>query len=102
MREIDQLRPLTAGRLLSLWQSCREETDDPLERTLLCNAGILAACCFFHGEPVFPDRQAVLKSLTGRQMETLLRRLSGEDAPAVPEAVNPAFDRERFDALKER
>ena len=31
MREIDQLRPLTAGRLLSLWQACREETEDPLE-----------------------------------------------------------------------
>ncbi|MCI8481168.1 MAG: hypothetical protein HFG08_09930 [Oscillibacter sp.] len=100
MREIDQLRPLTAGRLLSLWQACREETEDPLERALLCNAGILAACCFFRGEPVFRDRQAVLEGLTGRQMETLLRRLSGEDGPAAPGEVNPAFDQGRFDALK--
>lgn len=100
MREVDQLRPLTAGRLLSLWQACREETEDPLERVLLCNAGILAACCFSRGEPAFRDRQAVLDGLTGRQMETLLRRLSGEDGAAAPEAVNPAFDRDRFDALK--
>ena len=81
MREIDQLRPLTAGRLLSLWQACREETEDPLERALLCNAGILAACCFFRGEPVFRDRQAVLEGLTGRQMETLLRRIPERTGP---------------------
>ena len=32
MREIDELRPLTAGRLLELWQEAREAAEDPLER----------------------------------------------------------------------
>ena len=69
MREIDQLRPLTAGRLLSLWQACREETEDPLERALLCNAGILAACCFFRGERVYGGGMEALEDLTGLEME---------------------------------
>ena len=34
MREIDQLRPLTAGRLLAIWREGREETEDVLERNL--------------------------------------------------------------------
>lgn len=96
MRDIDELRPVTAGRLLAIWQSYREE--DPLERTLLCNARILSECCFFRGEAVFPDGEAVLSSLTGRQMESLLLRLAGESPPA---AVNPSFDQGRFDALRE-
>ena len=29
--DIDELRPLTAVRLLELWRRCREETEDPLE-----------------------------------------------------------------------
>ena len=99
MREIDALRPMTAGQLLPLWQSCRQEAEDPLERTLLCNARILAACCFFQGEAVFPDGEAVLSVLTGRQMEQLLRRLAGEE-PAVPSSMNPDFDQGRFDALR--
>ena len=42
MRRIDELRPLTAGRLMGLWRAAREAAEDPLERTLLCNAGVLA------------------------------------------------------------
>ena len=34
MRAIEELRPLTAGALLGLWQAHREAYDDPLERTL--------------------------------------------------------------------
>ena len=38
MREFDELRPLTAGRLLGLWQECREMGDltgRQMERLLL-------------------------------------------------------------------
>lgn len=100
MREIDELRPLTAGRLLELWQAAREAAEDPLERTLLCNASVLAACCFHRGEPVFSDAAAVLAALTGRQIETLLLRLAETDSPGA-ETGNPAFDQSRFDALRE-
>ena len=48
MRDVDELRPLTAGRLLELWREGRE-TEDPLERVLLCNGRILAECCFCQG-----------------------------------------------------
>ena len=99
MRDIDELRPLTAGRLLELWQGAREASEDPLERTVLCNARIAAACCFFRGEPVFEDEQAVLAALTGRQLEKLLRRLA-EAEPAPEETGNPSFDRRRFEALR--
>lgn len=100
MREIDELRPLTAGRLLALWREVRKTSEDPLERTVLCNARIAAECCFFRGEPVFADEQEVLAALTGRQLERLLRRLS-EGAPAPGGERNPAFDESRFAALRE-
>lgn len=99
MRNMDELRPLTAGQLLELWRESREATEDGLERTLLCNARVLAACCFFQGEPVYGDGMEVLSDLTGRQMEILLLRLAEGGAAAPPETVNPAFDRERFEAL---
>ena len=41
MRKADELRPLTAGRLLELWREYRE-TGDPLERVLRCNGRILS------------------------------------------------------------
>ena len=75
MREIDELRPLTAGRLLELWQACRE-AGDPLERVLLCNGRILSECCFAQGKRVYGDEAEALADLTGRQMERLLRRLA--------------------------
>lgn len=100
MREIDELRPLTAGRLLALWREVREAATDPLERTVLCNARIAAECCFCRGEPVFADGQEVLAALTGRQLEELLRRLA-EAAPGREKTGNPAFDQGRFEALRE-
>lgn len=96
--QIDELRPPTAARLLTIWRTCREAADDPLERVLLCNAHILAECCFFQGEPAFADEAAVLEALTGRQMEHLLRQLAGEPKKAA-QAVNPAFDEDRFRQL---
>ena len=101
MRDIDELRAPTAGRLLVIWRETRETAEDPLERTLLCNARVLAECCFFQGEPVFADEVEVLAGLTGRQMEGLLGRLAGNGPASHPAGVNPAFDQERFDALRE-
>lgn len=97
--DIDGLRPVTAGRLLEIWRDTREKTEEPMERCLLCNAQVLAECCFQGQEPAFQSAAAVLEQLTGRQMETLLRRLMDEPASA-PEAVNPAFDPARFRALE--
>lgn len=98
--DIDRLRPVTAGRLLEIWRNTREKTEEPLERCLLCNAQVLAECCFRDGEAAFHSAAEVLEQLTGRQMEGLLRRLMGEEPPQAPEAVNPAFDPERFRALE--
>ena len=97
--EIDELRPPTVARLLTIWRACREEAEDPLERVMLCNASILAECCFFQGQTVFADRMAVLKTLTGQQMEQLLRQLAGEPAKKAA-AVNPEFDEARFYRLR--
>ena len=101
MGGIDELCPLSAGRLLAIWRETREVTEDPLERSLLCNARVLAECCLRGGERVFADELAVLSSLTGRQMEKLLARLAGDAPAAAPAEVNPAFDEARFDALRE-
>ncbi len=101
MRDLDELRPLTAGRLLELWRQCRE-AEDPLERVLLCNGRILAECCFFQGEQIYGDETEVLADLTGRQMDRLLRRLAEggpEDRRSPAETVNPEFDAARFAAL---
>ena len=97
--DIDGLQPMPAARLLEIWRDTREKTEEPLERCLLCNAQVLAECCFRDGEAVFHSAAEVLEQLTGRQIEALLRRLMGEEPPA-PETVNPAFDPERFRALK--
>ena len=101
MNGIDELRTLSAGRLLTVWRETRELTDDPLERSLLCNARVLAECCYCEGEQVFRDELAVLSELTGRQMERLLVRLAGDAPASAPAAVNPTFDQARFDALRE-
>ena len=103
MRDVDELRAPTAGRLLALWRECRK-TEDPLERVLLCNGRILAECCFFQGERVYGDETEALADLTGRQMETLLLRLAEDGGPGDrrPPAgpVNPAFDGRRFEKLR--
>ena len=100
MRPWDELRPPTAGRLLYLWRASRDAAEDPMERSLLCNARVLAACCYREGAPAFADEEEVLTTLTGRQMERLLERLASQTEPAAPAAMNPAFDAARFDALQ--
>ena len=97
MRNIDELRPLTAARMLTLWREHREE--EPLERALLCNSQVLAESCFYQGEPVFGSREEVLRELTGRQMESLLHALAGSGQPR-PAGENPSFDQERFLRLR--
>ena len=99
--DIDRLRPMPAARLLAIWRDTRERTEEPLERCLLCNAQVLAECCFRGEEAAFSSAEEVLEQLTGRQIEALLRRLMGEEPPASPKAENPAFDPERFRTLKE-
>lgn len=103
MRDVDGLRPLTAGRLLELWQGCRE-VEDPLERVLRCNGTILSECCLFQGERVYGSYTEALDDLTGQEMEGLLRRLAeGGGQRRPPESggaeVNPGFDMARFAAL---
>lgn len=100
MRELDELRQLTAARLLTLWRESGREAEEPTERALLCNAAVLAECCRRQGERVYEDAVAVLEDLTPREMEGLLRQLAaGGRLPAAEE--NPAFDWQRFEALRE-
>lgn len=100
MRRVDELRLLTAGRLLTLWRESGCRAEEPVERALLCNAAVLAESCFFQGEPAFDGMEAVLEGLTPREMESLLGRLA-EGHAAPEEAGNPAFDETRFEALRE-
>jgi len=100
MREWDELRHLTAGRLLTLWRESGKTAEESMERALLCNAAVIAESCFFQGEPVFESAEAVLEALSPREMENLLRRLAVEK-PAVDAVENPDFDTERFEALRE-
>ncbi len=106
MKDIGELRPLTAGRLLELWRECRE-IGDPLERVLRCNGLILSECCFLQGERVYENEMEALEDLTGRQMELLLRRLAESGGPEGHRSengaaeVNPGFDPDRFQALRE-
>lgn len=102
MSTVDELRPLTARELLELWRESGEATQEPLERALLCNARVLAACCYRGGERAFSDEREVLSAMTGRQMESLLIRLAQGRQPAAPAgAENPGFDEARFHALRE-
>lgn len=97
MREIDELRPPTALRLLTIWRETREAAETELERSLLSNARVLAESCYFDGAPVFAGEAEVLETLTGRQMEVLLRRLA-----ALGDRTgegNPRFDPARFSEL---
>ena len=100
MRAPDELRQLTALRLLTIWWECGEAAEEPMERALLCNARVLAECCFCQGEPVFASGEEVLERLTAREMETLLRQLAEGCAPVAAEE-NPAFDSARFRRLQE-
>lgn len=100
MRELDELRQLTALRLLTIWRECGEAAEEPMERALLCNARVLAESCFCQGEPVFLSGEEVLDRLTAREMETLLRQLADGGAPGTA-GENPAFDPARFQRLRE-
>lgn len=102
MRDIDELRPLTAGRLLELWKEARD-IEDPLERVLLCNVRILLECCRCQGKPVYGGEAEALADLTAREMERLLRRLAeggGITGRPGEDAGNPNFDAARFAALR--
>ena len=94
MRNIDELRPVSALRLLTIWRESGEE--DPLVRSLLSNAGVLAACCYAGGEAVYADAEDVLADLSPREMEQLLNLLAGGGGQ-----LNPAFDETRFRSLRE-
>ena len=98
MRNVDELRPLTALRLLTIWRESGREAEDPLERSLLSNARVLAECCYDQGERVFTDAEAVMDCMTAREMESLLELLAGNGRQS---ALNPGFDQARFDALRE-
>ena len=98
MRMVDAMKPLTAGELLGLWQRFREKIEDPLERTLLCNAAILRESCYCQGKAVYQDEGDVLRDLTPREMETLLLRLA--EGEAAPEERSGAFDFQRFAAMR--
>lgn len=109
MRTVDELRPLTAGRLLELWRDSRG-IEDPLERVMLCNVRILAECCYFRGEPAYSGEAEALEDLTAREIEQLLRRLSeggggglrlGDGLRPEDGGANPEFDAARFEALRE-
>lgn len=98
MRTVDAMKPLTAGKLLQLWQDCREKTEDPLERTLLCNAAILRAGCLCRGQAVYREVSEVLGDLTPREMERLLLCLAEGEAPE--EQSDGTFDFGKFAAMK--
>lgn len=100
MREIDELRGLTAGELLRLRQTPELKQCPPEETGLRGNALVLSRCCRCRGERVFPDAAAVLEALTVEEMEGLLRLLRrGEQPPAQGESGS--FDAERFARLRE-
>ena len=98
MRTVDALKPLTAGELLELWQYYRERVEDPLERTLLCNAAILRDSCYCQGEAIYGDELEVLRDLTPGEMEDLLLRLA--EGEALPEERGGTFDLQRFADMK--
>lgn len=100
MRDLDELRQLTAGRLLAIWRESRYAAEDPMERALLCNAQILAEGCFCQGRAAFENREAVLETLTTQEMETLLRQMAADTVPVNGEK-NAAFDQKRFEQLRE-
>ena len=96
MRTVDEMKPLTAVELLNLWQTYRQRSDDPLERTLLCNAAILQKSCRCRGKAVYRDEMEVLGDMTSREMEVLLTQL----AEGETEQGGGTFDFRRFVAMK--
>ena len=97
---VEELRPLSAGRLLHIRRTVQAEGVEDWAVPLVCNARVLAECCYTGGERVFSRGEAVLESLTVREMEALIRQLGGE-ATQRNGVENPGFDPARFLALKE-
>jgi len=98
---VEELRPPTALRLLSIWRESGEPDRGNPVRGLICNARVLAESCYTGGTAVFENAEAVMSALTPRQMETLLRRLAGEEAQDMADVNNPEFDAARYAALRE-
>lgn len=100
MRMPDELRQLTAFRLLTIWRECGAAAEEPVERALLCNACVLAESCFYQGEPMFASSEEVLSLLTAREMETLLQQLA-DGQMTMAEGENSSFDLARYERLRE-
>lgn len=77
MRNVDELRPLTAARLLAIRRETGEA--DEAERGLLGNGQVLAECCYYQGKRVFSHGGQVLEELTIGEMERLLEQLTAAD-----------------------
>ncbi|WP_312279586.1 hypothetical protein [Oscillibacter sp.] len=95
----DRLTPLSAGLLLGIWRDVAAQEENETVRGLLCNARVLAESCFLGEARLFESAETVLEELTAGEMETLVRRLAGEE-PALPAGVNVGFDPERFRAMR--
>ena len=103
MTDVEELRPLTAGELLTIRERTAGADWESEERALRRNAEVLARCCFREGQAVFSDGAAVLERLTAGERETLLAALLRGGGRLAPPAgnCNPAFDAARFSALRE-
>lgn len=99
---IDELRMPTAGQLLRIRRTVCAGGWDAEETGLRCNAQVLAESCFWKGEAVFPDGEAVLDRLSVAEMDRLLDRIfSTEPLRGKPKGgTNPRFDEARFRALQ--
>ena len=96
-----KLRLLSAYEILCIRrEAAAMECADDGERSLWCNALVLAACC-----NEFSDAQDVLTRLSARQMERYLLALLREEESVVGEVLrgeeNDSFDEERFRAMRE-
>ena len=96
---VEELRPLNAGRLLAIRREVQGEGTEDWALGIVCNARVLAECCYADGSRVFPNGEAVLESMTVREMERLLELLAEGNLPSG--GGNPNFDPARFRALKE-
>ena len=99
--KMPKLRLLSAYELLCIRREVAAmECADEQERSLWCNALVLASCC-----DEFSDAQDVLTRLSARQMERYLLALLREEE-SVAAGVwcgeeNTSFDEERFRAMRE-
>lgn len=103
------LRRISAAELLAIRRSVMEmELADELERCMVGNAMVLAACCMEDGQAAFESGQAAMSRLTAQEMERLLRRIAEADGAAARPAAeswedggSAGFDEARFLRLKE-